>query len=124
MSTILEKVEALEDRLRLAMLRGDVEVLDELIAPEILFTGPDGRVLDKEADLEVHRSGVLKLHQLEPRDRRIQPWDDYAVVSLEAELEGTFGGQAFAGRFRYLRVWMQRDNKWQIVAGGATPVVN
>jgi hypothetical protein len=41
------------------MLRSDVVVLDELLAPELIFTNHLGRVLGKEDDLAAHRSGVL-----------------------------------------------------------------
>ena len=50
-----------EERLRQAMLHSDVDTLDELIAPELYFTDHFGRVVRKEDDLAIHRSGVLQL---------------------------------------------------------------
>lgn len=43
--------EALEGQLRLAQLTADVDVLDRLIADDLLFTGPDGALVTKADDL-------------------------------------------------------------------------
>lgn len=101
------------------MLGGDVSRLNDLIADELMFVMPDGQVAGKAADLEAHRAGVLKLNRMDFRDRLIQIWGDSAVVTVEAQLEGVFHNQPFAGTFRYTRIWHQRGGKWQIVAGHA-----
>ena len=56
----------LEERLRQAMLRSDVGVLDELIAPDLIFTNHLGQLVSKQDDLAFHQSGVLKLKEFTP----------------------------------------------------------
>ena len=48
-----------EERLREAMLIGDVNSLDNLINDNLIFVNHFGQILTKEADIEAHRSGVL-----------------------------------------------------------------
>jgi hypothetical protein len=39
------------------------------------------------------------------------------MATVLADLAGTFGGQRFEGRFRYLGTWTRRDADWKVVAG-------
>ena len=48
-----------EERLREAMLIGDVNSLDDLINDNLIFVNHFGQILTKEADIEAHRSRVL-----------------------------------------------------------------
>jgi ketosteroid isomerase-like protein len=114
----LETIEALEEELRQAMLNSDISTLDELIADDLLFTLPTGLVLDKQADLEAHRSGVQKFTSIEIGDRQIRYSNDWAVVTLKAELTA----KVFSGTYRFTRVWAKRQNRWQIVVGHASQV--
>jgi hypothetical protein len=58
MSLILQsKIVELEERLRQAMLRSEVSVLDKLIAPELIFTNHLGQLVTKQDDLASHQSG-------------------------------------------------------------------
>jgi phosphoribosylformylglycinamidine (FGAM) synthase-like enzyme len=71
-----------EERLRLAMLRSDVNALNELLAPELVFTNHLGQVLTKQDDLEAHRSGTLEVKVLTPSDEHIQLVGGVAIVSV------------------------------------------
>jgi hypothetical protein len=43
--------------------------------------------------------------------------------SLKIFLSGTYLGNAFAGDYRYMRVWRRGKSGWQIVGGSVTAVV-
>jgi ketosteroid isomerase-like protein len=79
-------------------------------------------VYDKEDDLALHRSGEQRLTRVELRDLSIEVHAATAVTVVEAELEGVFKGQAFAGRYRYLRVWSRGEDGWRIIAGSVCGV--
>lgn len=111
-------IETLEESLRQAMLISDILALDELIADDLVFTLPTGLVIDKQADLEAHRSGIQKYHQIEIDDRQIHHYGDWAVVALEAKI----AAEVFSGTYRFTRVWAKRQNRWQIVAGHASQI--
>jgi ketosteroid isomerase-like protein len=107
-----------EEQLRRAMLASDVDALERLIHDDLLFLGPTGALARKDEDLENHRSGRQRMTRLDPHDVVIELFgDDVGVVTVVAELEGTFDGTPFAGTFRYLRTWRCEHGRWQIIAG-------
>lgn len=114
---------ACEAALRQAQLASDVRELDRLVDDALVFVGPNGAVYGKEDDLDAHRRGVVRITRLEPSEERIQRFGHVAVVSVRMEMSGTFEGAAFAGPFRYTRVWCARSDGWRIVAGHVSAVL-
>jgi ketosteroid isomerase-like protein len=117
------EIETLEDKLQQAMLHSDVQMLDELIADDLVFTMHTGLVVDKQYDLEAHRSGLFKFNKVDLSDRQIHNYGECIVVTVKADLAGTFSQQAFSETYRFTRVWVERQNRWQIVAGHVCQVV-
>lgn len=115
------KIIACEERLRTAMLSSNVEVLDELIADDLIFVNHFGQILSKETDIEAHRSGNLKITRIDILDQRIKLLDMLAVTVTRVALTGTFG-TPFEGEFCYTRVWQYRIGKWQIASGHCSSV--
>ena len=111
-----------EENLRQAMLTSDLDRLDALIADDLMFTTQTGAVVGKKADLDDHRSGVLRLTALDPSDRHILIAGESAVVSVQMSVAGTYGGDAFSGTFRYTRVWRQTGGGVHVVAGHMSAV--
>ena len=112
-----------EERLRQAMMRNDVAVLDELISPDLLFTGHLGQLATKEDDLAAHRARLLQVASMEPSERRIQLYAGFAVVSVLMHLIGSYDGTPIDQRMRYTRVWSIGDGgALQIVAGHMSEV--
>jgi ketosteroid isomerase-like protein len=114
---------ACEEALRKAQLASDVRELDRLLDDALVFTGPNGAVYGKQDDLDAHRRGIIRITRLEPSEERIQRFGDIAVVVVRMEMSGTFEGQAFAGPFRYTRVWRKHEDGWRIVAGHVSSVL-
>lgn len=107
-----------EERLRQAMLTNDVAVLDELIAPDLLFTGHLGQLASKADDLAAHRARLLRAEIMEPSERRIQLHPNFAVVSVLMRLIGSYAGEPIDQYMRYTRVWaIGANGSLQIVAG-------
>ena len=113
---------ACEEALRKAQLAGDVQELDRLLDDGLVFTGPNGAVYGKQDDLDAHRRGLIRITRLEPSEERIQRFGEIAVVIVRMEMSGTFEGQAFAGPFRYTRVWRAHGEGWRVVAGHVSAV--
>jgi hypothetical protein len=111
-----------EARLRAAVLSADLQVLDELLADDLVFTDHGGRLLTKEIDLDAHRSGRLRVSKLEFTDRLSRQADSAVIVVVRAAIAGTFDSIAFAGDYRYTRVWSKRAGKWQIVAAHCSAI--
>ncbi|HEX6615297.1 MAG TPA: nuclear transport factor 2 family protein [Gemmatimonadales bacterium] len=115
---------ALEAQLREAQLSADVAALDRLIADELLFTGPDGRLATKAEDLASHGAGIVRFRQHEPEELRVRPAGDRVrVVALRARLVVEVEGAPVSGTFRYTRVWAREDGgPWRVVAGHVSEV--
>ena len=114
---------AAEERLRQAMLQNDVRVLDELIAPDLLFTGINGQLASKADDLAAHQARLLRLTTIEPVHQDIQLHPGFAVVSALMHLVGTYAGTPIDQHLRYTRVWVLAANgSLQITAGHMSEV--
>jgi ketosteroid isomerase-like protein len=119
----LDSLKACEAALRQAQLTSDVQELDRLVDDALVFTGPNGAIYGKQDDLDAHRRGSIRITRLEPSEERIQRFGHIAVVSVRMEMAGTFEGAAFAGPFRYTRVWRAQAGSWRIVAGHVSAVL-
>jgi ketosteroid isomerase-like protein len=109
-----------EERLRTAMLHSDVSALDELLAPELIFTNHLGQLLGKENDLAAYRSGALKVKELKPSEQQVRLHGDVAIVSVRMQLSGTYDGNPANGDFRFTRLWALSPHKtWHVVAAHA-----
>lgn len=110
-------VVAAEAALRGAMLAGDVAALDRLIGDDCLFTDQNGGRLTKAADLEAHRSGLLRVTRMEVLgEPAVRVLGEVAVVAVSLRLEGAYGGGGFAGDFAYTRVWRRGAAGWRVEA--------
>ena len=115
------QIRACEARLYTAMLASDVAELDALLADDLLFAGPTGELATKAMDLELHRTGGTQLRGFVPKELEIRIWSEqFALASAKIFLSGTFLGQAFAGDYRYTRIWRKGPHGWQIVGGSVT----
>src|SRR5688500_743526 len=100
------QVRTCEDRLYSAMIASDVAELDSIIAHDLRFAGPTGELSTRAMDLDLHRAGGTELHEFIPKELEIRVWSEqFALASAKVFLRGTFLGQAFAGDYRYTRIW-------------------
>jgi catechol 2,3-dioxygenase-like lactoylglutathione lyase family enzyme/ketosteroid isomerase-like protein len=119
-----DEIIALEARLRTAQLRADVAALDHLLADELLFTGPDGRLGTKAQDLEAHGSGAVRIREHAPEELRIRRvGTDAAVAALRTRLVVEVAGALVRGTYRYTRIWArERGHEWRVVGGHVSEV--
>jgi hypothetical protein len=112
-----------EERLRIAMLGSDVETLNKLLAPELIFTNHLGQVLSKQDDLAAHQSGTIKINELTPSEQNIRLCGDVAIVSVRMSLSGSYAGIPSNGDFRFTRIWiLSSSNTWQVLAAHSSLV--
>ncbi|RZJ08060.1 MAG: nuclear transport factor 2 family protein [Acidovorax sp.] len=112
-----------EERLRTAMLHSDVGVLDELISPDLLFTTHQGQLISKQEDLQTHRSGAIRFHELSASERQVCMHDSFAIVSVRMKTAGQYLGSEFSQLLRYTRVWhKQPSSQWRVVGGHISAV--
>lgn len=103
-----------------ATAKGDAATLDRLLADEFSFV-PGVRkaqylefVKTKTADTFVE-SAVS-------HDVQVQVYGDTAVVVGTDTVKGKNRGQSYENKYKYLDVWVKRDNRWQCVKASSTQI--
>jgi len=114
-----EEAKDCEQRIMSAMLNADVEELDNLIHPDLLFNAAMGLVATKEMDLATYRSGLMKINCINAGNEQISIVGDTATVSVQVEMDAKFSGQEIKGKFLFLRVWKKIEGKIQVIAGSS-----
>jgi ketosteroid isomerase-like protein len=103
-------------------LKADVTGLDKLLADDWLLTHSDGRVQDKEDYLQELSSRTRSNQAIENEDVSIRHYGGTAVVTGTSVQAGTSNGLLWSGRFRYTRVWILREGRWQMVASHSSRI--
>src|SRR5690349_819302 len=118
------EIVTLESRLRAAQLAADIAELDALIAEDLLFVGPDGRLATKAQDLAAHSSGAVRFREHVPETLHVRRLgSDVAVTSLRARLVVEVLGAVTRGTYQYTRVWARvLTPSWRVVAGQVSAV--
>ena len=114
MSALQTEIAALEERLRLAELGPDPSVFEELLAGDVTLIAQDGQSIAKPQVVEAHKpGGGPKFTRVEISDLKIIDHGNAAVVTCK----GSYEGPQFTGTLKFMRVWMKKNDRWQIVAG-------
>lgn len=98
-----------------AMVTNDPAAIGAWMADDWVIIGPDGRVIDKEAFLDVVRSGRLSHSVLETHEPDIRVYGDAAVVVARGISGGTFDGAPFHLTERVTCVFIRQDDTWRCV---------
>lgn len=112
-------IEELENQLLDAMLNANVETLNRLIHPDLLFNSAMGQTITKEMDLESYRSGLMIVNSITASHQQINIIEDTAVVALTIDINAKYGVQDISGKVRFLRVWKKIESRYQIIAGSS-----
>ncbi|MFV1944275.1 nuclear transport factor 2 family protein [Pseudomonas luteola] len=119
------EIKDVEEQLRQAMLASDVEALDRLLSPDLIFTNHLGQCLGKEADLSAHGSGALSIFRLDSSEQEVRVIGiDTVAVSVRVQITGRYANQPANGDFRFTRIWKRVSNKqWQVAVAHAGIIV-
>jgi hypothetical protein len=111
------EIGALEQRLRDAELGPDPRFFQEAIADDAVIVGEDGSALAKAKIVQAHQPGAApKFTRVEMSDMKIIDHGSAAVVTCK----GTFEGPKGAATLEFMRVWLKRDGRWQIIAASVS----
>ncbi len=106
----------IESTLPEAMMRGDRAMIERITADDFLGFEPNGQEIRKADLLARMNAPDYVLESLRHEDIRVRVFGDCAVATALTVVKGRYKGQETGGRFRYLRVWVRRDARWQAVA--------
>jgi len=106
-----------------AMVKADLGALGKTYADDYVFTDPTGRVSHKAELLESFKRGVIHIRSQEISDVHVNVYGDVAVEIGKLVSQATRDGKDSSGTFRFTRVWVNRDGRWQTVAFQETPLI-
>jgi ketosteroid isomerase-like protein len=103
-----------------AHLAGDAAALDALWADELVVTVPKMPVFNKAKSLAIWRSGKMKFKKYETSDLSVRPFGDTVIVTGALVRERSFMEKEIHEDWRFTKVYVRRDGKWQVVAWHAS----
>ena len=118
MSSVQNEIAELEERLRLAELGPDPMFFEKALADDVVLIAEDGQAFfAKSKVVEAHQPGKgPKFTRVEMRDMQIVDHGIAAVVTCK----GTYETPQSNVTLKFMRVWLKKNNQWQIIAGSVS----
>jgi hypothetical protein len=110
----------LERQAREATLKRDSEFSERTLSDDYVAITPLGQVINKADTISARRSGQLRYDSIDVTEMVVRLYGNTAVVTARAEVRGRDLGEEFNGPYRYTRVWVRRNGRWQTVSYQAT----
>ena len=118
-----KQVEALEEKWRMAQLAGDISTMDRMLSDDFIGISMTGQVNTKAQQLDRIRRHQLVITRIELNDMKVKILDSVAIVTCQAEVEGTSEGTSMRGTYRYTRVYQHLPTgEWKITSFEATGI--
>jgi len=105
-----------------ALVRGDAETLDQIMADDFFFAYPmEGD--DKRTFIDDVVSGAIRVEHLQRENVGVRIWDRTAVVTAKDSVQWFYQGRDFSGQYKVIHVYAQRNQQWHLVAVQACPII-
>ena len=115
------QVRQLNDEWLKAVVRGDAEVLDRIMAEDFLLTYPlEGD--DKAQFIADVTSGDLKIEHISRQQVSVRVFGSTAVLTARDSATWLYHGRELSGQYKIMLVYSKRDDHWQLCAVQACPM--
>jgi ketosteroid isomerase-like protein len=94
----------------------DVAVISELFAEEFYGVNSTGIEMTKADVIRETTSPDYTIESFENENIQVRVIGDCAVVSAVCAAKGVYKGHDASARVPYMRIWLKRDDRWQIIA--------
>ncbi|MDX6443056.1 MAG: hypothetical protein QOH71_130 [Blastocatellia bacterium] len=119
--SVEQRVRQLNDDWVKAMMRGDGETLDRIMADDFFFTYPlEGD--DKAQFIADVTSGDLKIEHLTREQIGVRVFGSTAVLTARDSATWLYRGRELSGQYKVIKVFAERDGRWQLCAVQACPM--
>ena len=105
-----------------AFLRRDAAFVEKILADEFMATYSDGTTGDKAKELMLTAEFNQKIDSSRLDDFTVRIYGDTAVVWFSRHLEGPSQGRRLEVNYRFIDVFVLRENRWQCVASQSAKV--
>ena len=106
-----------------ALVRGDMKELERIIAPDYAITA-NGRLMNRDQDLEVIKSGRLRFQSATVDSVQVRIFGEAAVVTGIGRYTVTMAEKTSSIHERFTDVYAKREGIWHPVASHSTPLRN
>lgn len=120
MADIREKIKDLDVERMRAMVSGDLETLGRILADDMSYVHTSAAVDTKESIMTSISNGNLNYRKMAARNVLVRACGDAAIVTGEADVEVTSGGNDLTFSLRFTDVYVNGDAGWQMVAWQST----
>jgi ketosteroid isomerase-like protein len=102
----------------------DTAFLNKILADDFFALNPQGRLLNKEQQLENLKRPDRTLKVLNPRDTQVHFYGDgkVAILTEHVTVDGMDKGKPFGGEYRFLRVFAKQNGEWKVVLAQGAPM--
>ena len=94
--------------------------MEKNYADDYLGITPMGDVITKKESLEARKNSQLHYDSIDLSDMVVRVYGNTAIVTARADVKGSDVGADFSGPYRFTRVWVKRNGRWQVVSYQAT----
>jgi ketosteroid isomerase-like protein len=116
-----QHVRQLNDEWVKAMVRGDGETLDRIMADDFFFTYPlEGD--DKAQFIADVTSGDLKIEHITREQCSVRIFGSAAVLTARDSATWLYHGRELSGQYKIIKVFAERGGRWQLCAIQACPM--
>jgi uncharacterized protein (TIGR02246 family) len=119
---VKEEIRALENARNDAIVHGDAAALERMTSDDYTFITLRGELRSKAEIVKGFSSGSFKYGSREISDLNIRVYGNAVVVTGRSTQKGTENGKDYSGDYRFTRVYVRQDGRWQTVALQATLV--
>ena len=126
------EVRELEAQLNRAVLEGDRAFFERVLAPDFTHTSHTGKFKTRTewmaenkfaSSKEEPKPGKTSYIGFDVDDLAVRIYGETAVVTGRSTPKGQNSkGEPIRGQYRFLRVWVQRQGQWQVVAFEGTRI--
>jgi uncharacterized protein (TIGR02246 family) len=111
-----KELERLEAEWNAVHVRGDATALERIFAEDLVVVVPGMRVITKADSLGMFASGRMKFERYETSETRIRTYDDTAIVTGRLRRARVINGARAEDDWRFTKVYLHRDGRWQVVS--------
>src|SRR5439155_20517398 len=103
-----------------AAIRPDVPFVERNYADDYLAIPPSGDVITKSESMAARNNAQLRYDAINLTGMVVRVYGNTAIVTARADVKGTDLGADFSGPYRFTRVWVKRNGRWQVASYQAT----
>ena len=116
------QIKTLHEQSRQAALKGDTGFLEKYLTDDYLGVGSDGRLITKDQDVQMLKSGAIKYEAIDERDVKVRVYGDTAIVIALASIKLIVDGKPIRGDHRATFVWVKQEGNWKEASFQATRI--